>query len=74
MKETIEQQIENLKKSLQEQQEETRKAPNLVTLKEAAQILKASEGTVRRWIKSGLIRARNKGRKYLVSVDDLSVK
>ena len=51
MKETIEQQIENLKKSLQEQQEENRKAPNLVTLKEAATILKASEGTVRRWIK-----------------------
>ena len=75
MKQTIEEQLENLKKSIQEQQEEASKtALNLVTIKEAAQILKASEGTVRRWVKSGLIRARNIGRKYLVSVDDLSVK
>ncbi len=81
MEKTLEQQIENLKqqamdleKSLQEQQEKARVTPNFVTLKEAAQILKASEGTVRRWVKSGLIRARNIGRKYLVSVEDLSVK
>lgn len=47
--------------------------PNLVTLKEAAKILSASEGTVRRWVKSGLIKSHNIGRKYLVSIEELTI-
>lgn len=61
-------------KDIQEQQKKARITPKLVTIKEAAQIVKASEGTVRRWIKNGLIRTRNIGRKYLICIDDLYVK
>ena len=75
MQMTIEQQLENLKNSILAQQKETQnEALKLVTIKEAAQIVKASEGTVRRWIKNGLIRTRNFGRKYLICIDDLIVK
>ena len=48
------------------------KDPRFVTLQKAAEILKSSPQSVRRWILSGHLRNYGKGRRYLLSLDEIS--
>ena len=50
---------------------EAQTLPRLVTGDEAAKILHVSTQTIRRWIRTGRLHPRNKGRRYLLSVDEL---
>lgn len=42
-----------------------------LTLQEAAEALRVSEATIRRWIKSDKLPAKKAGRKYLIAEHDI---
>ena len=48
------------------------KEPRFVTLPKAAEILQSSPQSVRRWILSGHLRNYGKGRRYLLSLDEIA--